>query len=130
MKSKITLAVTLLSAATGAFAQSDQAYIDKATLAAPNAQLKTAAMVIRWKADYTYDVVRPGANPTALVCYDKSGAPLQPAVSVENPTLSATRAMIVLWMSESSITRRLHWISADGLSTGVATGIEGAFDSC
>ena len=83
MKRKITLAVTLLCAATGAFAQSDQAYIDKATIAAPNAQLKAAAMVIRWKADYTYDVVKPGANPTALVCYDKSGAPLQPAVSVE-----------------------------------------------
>src|ERR1700678_4186134 len=83
MKRKITLAVTLLCAATGAFAQSDQAYIDKATLAAPNAQLKAAAMVIRWKADYTYDVVRPGANPSALVCYDKSGAPLQQAVSVE-----------------------------------------------
>jgi hypothetical protein len=83
MKPKITLAVTLLWAATGAFAQSDQAYIDKATLAAPNAQLKAAAMVIKWKADYTYDVVRPGGNPTALVCYDKSGAPGQPALSVE-----------------------------------------------
>jgi hypothetical protein len=66
-----------------AFAQADQAYIDKATLAAPNAQLKASAMVIKWKPDYTYDVVRPAANPTALVCYDKSGLPLQPAVSVE-----------------------------------------------
>jgi len=83
MKTRITLTVALLGAATGAFAQSDQAYIDKATLAAPNAQMKAAAMVIRWKADYTYDVVRPGANASALVCYDKSGAPGQQAVSVE-----------------------------------------------
>jgi hypothetical protein len=83
MKVKITLAVVLLGAATGAFAQSDQAYIDKATLAAPNAQLKAAAMVIRFKADFTYDVVRPGANATALVCYDKSGIPGQQPVSVE-----------------------------------------------
>ena len=84
MKSKITLAVTLLCAATGAFAQSDQAYIDKATLAAPNAQFKAAAMVIRFKADYTaFDVVRPGANPNALVCYDKSTVPGQQALSVE-----------------------------------------------
>jgi hypothetical protein len=83
MKPKITIAVTLLCAATGAFAQSDQAYIDKATLAAPNAQLKAAAMVIKFKPDYTYDVVRPGANPNALVCYDKSGAPGQQPVSVE-----------------------------------------------
>ncbi len=83
MKTKVTLAVTLLCAATGAFAQSDQAYIDKATLAAPNAQLKAAAKVIKWKPDYTYDVVRPGANANALVCYDKSGAPGQQAVSVE-----------------------------------------------
>ena len=83
MKRKITLAVTLLCAATGAFAQSDQAYIDKATLAAPNAPLKAAAMVIRFKADFTYDVVKPGANPNALVCYDKSGIPGQQAVSSE-----------------------------------------------
>jgi hypothetical protein len=83
MKLKITLAVTLLCAATGAFAQSDQAYIDRATLAAPNAQLRAAAMVIKFKADYTYDVVKPGATPTALVCYDKSGVAGQPALSVE-----------------------------------------------
>ncbi len=83
MKPKITLAVTLLCAATGAFAQTDQAYIDKATLAAPSAPLKAAAMVIKWKPDYTYDVVRPGGSATALVCYDKSGAPGQPALSVE-----------------------------------------------
>lgn len=83
MRTKITLAVTMLCAAAGAFAQSDQAYIDKATLAAPNAQLKAAAMVIKWKPDYTYDVVKPGANAGALVCYDKSGAPGQRKFSVE-----------------------------------------------
>jgi hypothetical protein len=83
MRIKITLAFTLLGAATGAFAQSDQAYIDKATLAAPNAQLKASAMVIKFKADFTYDVVRPAGNANALVCYDKSGIPGQQPLSVE-----------------------------------------------
>lgn len=84
MTRTLTIAATLVLVSTAAFAQSpDQAYIEKATLATPNAQLKGTAMVIRWKPDHTYDVVRPAANPTALVCYDRSGMPLQQAFSVE-----------------------------------------------
>ena len=33
--------------------------------------MKDAAMVIKWKADGSYDTLRPGTN--RLVCYDQSG---------------------------------------------------------
>jgi hypothetical protein len=42
-----------------------------AALAAAPAQLRDGAMVIKWKADGTYDTLRPGTN--RLVCYDQSG---------------------------------------------------------
>lgn len=83
MKRMLPIVLSTLAIAASAFAQaSDQAYIDKVVLAAP-ANLRAAAMVIKWKPDYTYDVVKPGANPNALVCYDKSGMPTQQAFMVE-----------------------------------------------
>ena len=57
-----------------------QADVDLALLAAP-APLKDQATVIKWKPDFTYATLRKGTN--RLVCFDKSGAPLQPAVSIE-----------------------------------------------
>ena len=57
-----------------------QSEIDKALLAAPPAQ-KEAALVIKWKADFTYDTLRKGTH--RLVCYDRSGGPGQQAFSVE-----------------------------------------------
>ncbi|MQA30995.1 MAG: hypothetical protein GEU82_14375 [Luteitalea sp.] len=57
-----------------------QADVDKALLAAP-ANLKNQATVIKWKPDFTYDVLRKGTN--RLVCYDRSGFPLQQPVSVQ-----------------------------------------------
>jgi hypothetical protein len=54
--------------------------IDKALMAAP-ANLKKDATVIKWKSDYTYDTIREGKS--ALVCYDESGLPGQPAFKVE-----------------------------------------------
>ena len=48
---------------------------DKATAAAPR-QMRDGAMVIKWKADGTYDTLRPGTN--RLVCYDQSGEPDEP----------------------------------------------------
>jgi hypothetical protein len=54
--------------------------IDKALLAAPP-QMKDAATVIKWKADWTYDTLRKGTN--RMVCFDKSGLPGQQAFSVE-----------------------------------------------
>jgi len=58
----------------------NQAAIDKALLAAPG-NLKTAATVIKWKPDFTYDTLRKGTS--RLVCYDKSGQPEQQPFSVE-----------------------------------------------
>jgi len=57
-----------------------QADVDMALLAAP-AQLKDQATVVKWKPDFTYTTLRKGTNK--LVCFDKSGAPLQPPLSIE-----------------------------------------------
>jgi hypothetical protein len=54
--------------------------IEKALAAAP-AQLKDAATVIKWKADFTYDTLRKGTN--RLVCYDRPIQPGQQPFSVE-----------------------------------------------
>src|SRR5205814_4748751 len=57
-----------------------QADVDKAVLALPE-NLRNQAMVIKWKPDFTYDTLRKGTN--GLVCYDRSGLPLQQPFSVE-----------------------------------------------
>jgi len=60
-----------------------QAEVDKATLAAP-ANLKNGAMVIKWSADRTsYTTLRKANEGNNLVCYDRSGFPVQQAFSVE-----------------------------------------------
>ena len=53
-------------------AQAPSDAIDLALAAAPR-QTSDGAMVIKWKADQTYDTLRPGTN--RLVCYDQSGEP-------------------------------------------------------
>ena len=58
-----------------------QADVDTALVAAP-ANLKNQATVVKWKrADFTYETLRKGTN--TLVCYDRSGFPLQQPFSVE-----------------------------------------------
>jgi len=57
-----------------------QADVDQALMAAP-ATLKDQATVVKWKSDFTYTTLRKGTNK--LVCFDKSGMALQPAVSIE-----------------------------------------------
>jgi hypothetical protein len=61
-----------------------QADVDKALLAAP-ANLKDQATVIKWKPDFTYDTLRKGTN--RLVCYDRSGFPVQQPFSIECTSL-------------------------------------------
>src|SRR4051812_23498798 len=51
-----------------------------ALLALP-ANVREGATVIKWKADQTYDTVQKGTN--GLVCYDRSGLPLQQPFSIE-----------------------------------------------
>ena len=57
-----------------------QADVDMALLAAPG-NLKDQATVIKWKPDQTYTTLRKGTN--RLVCYDRSGFPLQQPFSIE-----------------------------------------------
>ena len=65
---------------TGTVAQAQDDAIAKALMAAP-AGLRDAATVIKWKADFTYDTLKKGTN--RLVCYDRSGFPLQAAFAIE-----------------------------------------------
>ena len=62
----------LLALSTSAFAQSPE--IDTPLLAAP-ANQREGAMVVKWKADFSYDILRKGTN--RLVCYDQSGEPTE-----------------------------------------------------
>ena len=57
-----------------------QADVDKALLAAP-ANLKNQATVIKWAPDQTYTTLRKGTNN--MVCYDRSGFPVQQPFSIE-----------------------------------------------
>ena len=61
-------------------AGASQADVDLALLAAPP-NLKDQATVIKWKPDQTYTTLRKGTN--RLVCYDRSGFPLQQPFSIE-----------------------------------------------
>jgi len=61
-------------------AGASQADVDKALLAAPD-NLRAQATVIKWKPDFTYDTLRKGTN--RMVCYDRSGFPLQQPFSIE-----------------------------------------------
>ena len=73
----LVLGVMAVAASASAQAPSD---LDKALLAAPP-NMKEGATVIKWKSDFTYDTLRKGTN--RLVCYDRSGLPLQQAFSIE-----------------------------------------------
>lgn len=59
--------------------------IEKALLAAPR-QMKEGATVIKWKPDFTYDVLRKGTN--TLVCYDQSAWPAEQPFSVQCTSLA------------------------------------------
>jgi hypothetical protein len=76
----MVLAVVVVSTCALALAQAPDAAVQTALLAAP-ANLREAATVIKWKADFTYDTLKQGTG--RLVCYDRSGFPEQQAVSIE-----------------------------------------------
>lgn len=61
-------------------AGASQADVDKALLALPEG-LRNQTTVIKWKSDLTYDTLRKGTN--GLVCYDRSGLPLQQPFAVQ-----------------------------------------------
>jgi hypothetical protein len=95
MKRSALLIVMVMAASTIASAQggrgtpappaplepgASQADVDKALLALPE-NLRNQTMVVKWKPDFTYDTLRKGTN--GLVCYDRSGFPLQQPFSLE-----------------------------------------------
>ena len=84
MKRIALIALGLLVASTGAFAQTDEA-TERALAAAPR-QMKEGATVIKWKADNTYDTLKKGTN--RLVCYDRSGEPGQQPFAVQCTSLA------------------------------------------
>ena len=94
MKRIVAILVGTFALSTAVFAQqgaapappppltpgASQADVDTALLAAPG-NLRDQATVIKWKAEFTYDTLRKGTN--RLVCYDRSGQPVQPPFSIE-----------------------------------------------
>ena len=78
---RIVLSVLGIVALSGsAFAQMPAETIEKALLAAPR-NMKEGAAVIKFKADGTYDTLKPGTN--RLVCYDRSGEAGQQPFAVQ-----------------------------------------------
>jgi hypothetical protein len=80
MKRTVLLALSALALAASSFAQTPAETIEKALMAAPR-NLKEGAAVIKFKADGTYDTLKPGTN--RLVCYDRSGQPGQQPFAVQ-----------------------------------------------
>jgi hypothetical protein len=70
MKRVILAGIGVMALAAGTFAQTPAGNFDAALAAAP-ANMRDGAMVIKWKADGSYDTLRPGTN--RLVCYDQAG---------------------------------------------------------
>ena len=79
MKRVAFIFLSTLAVAAATFAQSNPE-VEKALLAAPRSAREGAA-VIKWKADYTYDTLKPGTN--RIVCYDQSGLPTEQPFSVQ-----------------------------------------------
>jgi len=72
MKRVVLIGVGLLALSASTLAQAPAGNFDAALAAAPP-NMRDGAMVIKWKADGTYETLRPGTN--TLVCYDQSGEP-------------------------------------------------------
>ena len=77
---RIVLFVLGMVVSTSALAQTPAEAIEKALAPAPR-NMKEAAAVIKFKADGTYDTLKPGTN--RLVCYDRSGEPGQQPFAVQ-----------------------------------------------
>ena len=69
MKSVLFAVVGILMTAVSARAQSPAEVIEQAIAKSLN-PVPGQATIIKWKPDYTYDIVRKGTNK--LVCYDRS----------------------------------------------------------
>lgn len=80
MKRIVLFVLGVLAVSTSTFAQTPAEAIEKALAPAPR-QMKEGAAVIKFKADNTFDTLKPGTN--RLVCYDRSGEPGQQPFAVQ-----------------------------------------------
>jgi len=80
MKRIVLFVLGVLAVSTSAFAQTPAEAIERALAAAPR-NAREGAAVIKWKADNTYDTLKPGTN--RIVCYDRSGEPGQQPFAVQ-----------------------------------------------
>jgi hypothetical protein len=78
MKRIALLGLGIAAMCVTAFAQTPD--IDTPLLALPQ-NLRADAGVVKWKPDHTNDTLKPSKN--GLVCYDRSGFPLQQPFSLE-----------------------------------------------
>ncbi len=85
MKRIVLTVVGVLAVSGIGYAQTPEETIERALTGAP-ANMKEAATVIKWKADYTYDTLKKGTNQ--LVCYDQSGEPNEQPFSVQCTNLN------------------------------------------
>jgi hypothetical protein len=102
MKRTALIVATVFAASAIAFAQgrgaplpppplepgASQADVDAALAAAPAGPTRDQATVVKWTrngATYSYTTLRKGTN--RLVCYDRSGFPMQQAYSIECTSL-------------------------------------------
>jgi len=81
MKGMLPIAISILAVTAPAFAQSEDAAVQKALLAAPSRMKKETVTVIKWKPDFTYDTLQKGSSD--MVCYDLSGYPGHAPFTVE-----------------------------------------------
>jgi len=77
---RLLLACSLFSIPLAVDAQADAELIQRALAGAP-ASAREGAMVVKWNADHTYEVLKEGENP--WVCYDRSGEGNRPAFAVQ-----------------------------------------------
>ena len=80
MTRMILILLGALAVSTSALAQAPDDAIATPLAAAP-ANMREGATVVKWKPDFTYDTLKKGTN--RLVCYDRSGFPLQQPFSIE-----------------------------------------------
>ena len=80
MKRLALLALGVFTVSTSGLAQAPDPAITTPLMAAPE-NLREGATVVKWSPDHTYVTLKKGTN--RLVCYDRSGFPLQAAFSLE-----------------------------------------------
>ena len=69
-----------------AHAQTDAQMIERALAGAPE-RAREGAMVVKWNADHTYEVLKEGTN--TWLCYDRSGEGNRPAFALAATSTSS-----------------------------------------